>query len=428
MKGDSRVDSIARGRGSGWHCMTLDQSEPRSETSGAHFIDIGWIVAGPMDSCTEDAVAEARERVRARLQDALPEFTWRIHPVRHRELGGEMRVEPVQLLDHGVAEREIAGWDFTLAVTAADLMTHYEAEAMAVVSRSLESAVLSTLRLDPQRLRAVAPEADRQSVIARRLEALALHAIGDLAGLSHREDERNFLFPVASPEGLDQAERFSADQLDEMGGHLRAVADQRLEEQPTERRPGALRFHLQGMWLNRQAIARAVHEARPWQFPFRFSRLTGAALSAVFILIMTAEVWEVAQRQSAPSLAVLTVLALVLTTAYVVRRQRLWLGRERRPLTERIVVSNTSAVLILSFGMLTTYACTVVTALVIGGGLFPPALVAGWVGADSSDVTRQHYAMMAAFIAALSMFIAALGASFEPNRYFRHVTLIDEEI
>ncbi len=72
-----------------------------------------------------------------------------------------------------------------------------------------------------------------------------------------------------------------------------------------------------------------------------------------------------------------------------------------------------------------SYLAILAVALAAGTLLFGDALLASWTSTEALASLRPR---MAGFAAALSLAIGALGASFEPRGYFRHLTHIDAEI
>ena len=120
-------------------------------------------------------------------------------------------------------------------------------------------------------------------------------------------------------------------------------------------------------------------------------------MSALLLLLVTAEVWDVGMSQSAAQVIGLSLFALLLTSIYTLIRQRLLVRRQVGSLSEQTVITNIAIASVVVLGMLTTY-----------GLLF-------------------SYVVLAAFVASLGILIGALGASFEEQYHFRHITYIDEE-
>ena len=425
--------------------MDRDQADPGDELNGmeparepdstdggaaaAHprTIEIGWLVVGRLDEVDRRAVALAREQMERRLREWFPEFDWRLPLVERDHPTRAARVKPVTLFDAAVAERDVRRWDFVIVVTPQDLVSHYRPYALAALSRSLEAAVISTSRIDPQRAGSGADEESRVRTIAHRASVLALHLFGHRNGLTHVTEPTDVMLEISATDELDAMRELTAAERDTMRTSLEQLADLRLEEQGEFAQANTLRFYLSSLWVNRREIARSVVEARPWQFPFRLSRLTTAAMSALLVLLMTAEVWDLAMSLPPVRCGVLSVATLLLTTGYVLARQQLLLRREGPRLSEQLVIKNVSSLSIVLAGMLTTYLLLFGLTLVLGFSLYPDRLVATWAASVPEEIIFGHYLRLASFIGSLGILIGALGASFEDQSYFRHVIYVDEE-
>lgn len=389
-------------------------------------IEIGWIIAGQPDAAAADAIRQARSDVLESLNATFPEFLWRAPLVRRPESTRETRIEPVALLDQGTEERETRRWDFAVVITPADLIGHYKPFSLAIVSRLHDTSVISTARIDALSVDVAEDRDKRIATLARRIKALVFHTVGHLWGLNHDPESSNWMCDIQTVGDLDPLANWNAEQIERTRENLREIADVRLEEQST--RPSSLRFYAQSAWINRHEIYDAVREARPWEFPARLSRLTTAAVSAAVILMLTAETWELALNQSAATIAGLMSGALLLTTVYVVQRQQLLVRRAPPRLSEQWVITNVSTLAIVLGGMITSIVSLFVLILVVGRLLFRPSLVAAWADGPPAHIGWGHYLFIAAFVSSVSIVIGALGASFEEQHYFRHVTFVDEEV
>jgi hypothetical protein len=177
--------------------------------------------------------------------------------------------------------------------------------------------------------------------------------------------------------------------------------------------------------LSGRDVLGALWQMRPWLFPFQFSKLTLAAASTLVVLLITEEAWTIGTSQSPAWVATFSAVALGLTSGYVVKRQHLLIRRGHGRLTEQVAVANVAVSLAVGFGMATTYVVLFAATYAFSVLLFPAALVAEWTGRPS---TWALHATLSGFSATLGLLIGALGASFEDEAYFRHVTYIDEEV
>ena len=299
--------------------------EPKATESVSQLpIEVGLVTIGRIDPVDEEAVELARRRIEGHLLEWFAEFTWRLTVVERREATTNRRDEPVVLLEQAQTERDLHKWDFVLVITSSDLIGHDKPFALAAVSRTLDSAVLSTARIDP---RAVDASADRESRIMRlahRIEVMIVRCLGHLNGLDHDLSPDNYMWDADDVAALDDIAVLTSEQILKMRENLKQIADLRLEERGDPSLRSSALFVLRAAWFGRWEILAGLMEAAPWLFPVRFSRLTTAAVSALLILLMTAEVWDMSMNQSAASVAGLMLMIIVITTAYIVIRQRLF--------------------------------------------------------------------------------------------------------
>ena len=389
---------------------------------------VGWVYAGPLDEPQRAALKVARRRLRDALARELPGFAWALPVVRRRDLApAGIKAEPVDLLDAGAAERAIAGWDFALVVTAADLHARHQPFALATPSQALASAALSLARLDPGLRNARRTPADRAETAGRRLAALALHTLGHLNGLGHEDDPEAWMHAPKTPADLDRPARFTDSSREELEGELADVADPRLEESGRFHRLSDAAFTLRALRHGWADVADTVLQIRPWLFPFQLSKLTTAAFSTLVVLVITAEAWDLGTRQPPALVAALSVFALVATSVYLVRKQHLLARRHGRGRTEQQVVTSASVVVALGLGMATTYGLLFGATLALAGLFFDAEVLAGWAASLGEPVGPGHVLTFAGFVAALGIGVGALGASFEEQTYFRYVAYVDEE-
>ena len=390
---------------------------------------VGWVQAGPLDEDQNAAFDRARMLVRTALREQLPHFAWSFPLVRRTDVhAGGQEVEPVDLLDTGATERRVAGWDFAFVVTGADLRARFRPFTLATPSQALDVAALSLARLDPGARRPDLTDDERQAQFAHRLAALALHAFGHLNGLDHEAREEVVMHAPQSPADLDVCTlEYTEPNRTEIESEVADVADPRLEEETAFERLGDMAFSLRALARNWNDVADAVLQIRPWRFPFQLSKLTTAAASTLIVLVMTAEAWDLGARQPLARVVALSLLAVVGTRAYLVRKQGLLAHRHGQVRTEQQVVQSASILLALGLGMSTTWALLFGTTLVLRVLFFDPDVLNAWAGSLGHEVGPDDVLAFAGFVAALGIGVGALGASFEDQTYFRHVAYVDEE-
>ena len=398
--------------------------ETDSKQSRPRLIELGWLVVGEFDQTDLAVIHRAHEQMLKQVQSHFPEFDWFMPLVRYATPLVKNTGDVTQLLQEGLTEQDARHWDFTFVVTHADLTSYYKPYTLAVPSRALAVAVISLARLLPQ-------SADRHSdkvCRAQRLCAIALHLLGDLNGVEHANASSDFMYPLRDVADLDAMQRYAANTQMQLQRELADIADIRLEEQPQAQTAGTVKFYLKGVWHLRDPIQSAVIQARPWEFPFRLSRLSTGAISALLVLLMTAEAWDLGMSQPLPLVTSFALLVLLGSTAFILTRQKLLLQRSRKRLSEQIVVNNIAISLIVLIGLATTFFALLFCTLALAGILFNHTLVVSWAASLGGDVSWSHYLAFAQLIASLGILIGSLGASFEGQGYIRHVAYVDEEL
>lgn len=390
-------------------------------------IEVGFVVAGRLDDADWQATQAALADLGQELSALFGAFRWELPLARRDEMVQQFREQPVTLLRGGSQEREAHEWDFAIVITPADLVSRYKPFALAALSRSLDVAVVSTLRLDPHTVDADVNRDERIEAMRMRLRVLVLHVFGHLNGLAHADDAANFMYDIETLDDLAGMRSFNSDQLSLLDDNLRQISDQRLEEREDTQRVRLGSFYLRGGWINRHEIADAIWQAKPWQFPHRLSRLTTAAVTTAALLMLTAETWDLALHQSLGAVTAMFCLSLIVTTAYVVSRQQLLIRRDSHRISEQVVVTNVSGTAIVLCGMATTGFLLLVASFLAGLLLYREPLVERWAAPVPTDLGVDAYLSMSLFVSSLGLLIGALGASFEAQHHFQHITFVDEE-
>ncbi len=344
-----------------------------------------------------------------------PAYDWRLSIVRQAIDRQGAPVEPVRLLDAAQAEREAGGWDFAFVVTDELLVSHRHARTLAVSSSVFATVVISTAFLFEH------PSPTHP--VEERLFHIAMHLFGRLNHLDRRERD-GFMRVFEDPVELDEMHDFEVEELEDMASNLDSVADLRVEEMEGVRRD-RVAFYMRSLWENRRALPQFILKMRPWTFPGRLSRLTTAAGSALIVLMITAESWEIAAQLSPGALLFLSLASLAVTSIYLLKAQRL-LPAKGGSMREQRVVTNVSTAIAVLLGMLVTYVVVFAVAWLIGHLLFGSGLLVDWAHLTHEKVWLLRL-QLAALAGSLSVVVGALGASFEPYSYLRHVTHVDEE-
>ena len=424
--------------------MSDDVVEQVNAANPQPIVEVGWIVAGRFSRQLIKSVRRARALFAKRLREQFPDFDFRVPLVLKPDTTVSSTVEPTRLLDLAQNEKDLKNWDFGFALTAGDMKGYVRPTLLAAPSAVIGCAAMACGRIWEPCDDSDDADCTKRQIRATglRLANLATHLLGHLCGLRDRDEPDDFMRKPSSVTELEQMQQFSGGGAETLAEELHDVADPRLEEEDAQaqaakapsRFAGALgraRFTLTAAVANYDDVFDALMRAEPWMFPARLSRLTTAAVSTLLVLCMTAEAWEAGMSQPMWRVILISVAAILVTTPFLLSRQQLLIHRPRRRsrhLSEQRSVGNVAITLAVLLGMVTTYAGLLAAALVTTWAFFPDHVVSNWAATVEKPHRAYHYLCLCGSVAAVGLVIGALGASFEPRGYMRHVAFVDEEI
>ena len=315
-------------------------------------------------------------------------------------------LDPVDLLELGVAEKLHRHWDYVLVAVPNELVARHGPSALGVPSSALEAAVLSSSALGSG------------AVLVERLVALALHLLGHLWGLEHAETGP--MHPLSGPEELAPAS-FPEDQRRRVVQLLEEVSQTRLED--ARARWSAFSFYWRTLRKDPREILGAVLGYRPWRMPLYLGRLTAAAAVSVVYFLVTSDAWALGAHLSWRAVLFLAALSVMAATVFIFSGQDL--GRLGREHAWREQLARTRLVLLgtLGLGMASLWLALLALSLA-GAWILPRALLADWMGLDP---TTEHLLRYALFTATIGILGAALGGNLEEEREIKAELFFDEE-
>lgn len=142
------------GRIGGTPCATRSQRRPRQANTSMSeqrphpipLIEVGWVVVGRVDDATRTAMDQARQYFQTSLQQTCAPFTWHVPQVQREDVVLQMQEEVVGLLEYGITELRVKHWDFAFVIAGAELRSYYKPYALGASSRSVNVAIMSTVR------------------------------------------------------------------------------------------------------------------------------------------------------------------------------------------------------------------------------------------------------------------------------------------
>ncbi|HEX7047381.1 MAG TPA: hypothetical protein VF275_07405 [Gammaproteobacteria bacterium] len=388
-------------------------------------MNVGLLViaspATPVEAL-EQFAAETAETIRQELDDAS-RLRWCFHTVKSRRLESDSPKQPSDFLDEASLGMAQGPHDMIIVVTDVTLVSHERKVQEGLASPTARIAVVSTRKLTtaprgkPQRgLEAMATRANAS--------ALLLHLIGHLAGLRH-ERSSEVMQPFAFRESRDALLRFNAGERKWLTRISKRLPERELHGKA---RLAAFLFHVLMAARHPMQVLRPLLRNKAPLLPLSLPGLATAAVAPCFLLVFTAEIWDVGLGMSNAVAAIYAILSILGATLFLANVQSLFLPRkERNVLTEHLAVAN--AVIFLSILLACIGLFLIVGALILAIEvyIFPADLMNTWPTLDRPEVDLGDKLRLSAFIATVGVSTGALAGGFESRTVIRNLALFESE-
>lgn len=151
-------------------------------------------------------------------------------------------------------------------------------------------------------------------------------------------------------------------------------------------------------------------------------------MAPVFILVFTAEIWDVGLNMASSTAATFAILSILAATTHLVRVQNLFFPqKEQRIVSEHLAAVNVAIVLTMLLAMVGLFLMLALLILFIEFFIFPSGLIATWPTLEDPEVTLLDRFILAAFISTNGMLTGALAGGLESRAVIRHLALFDDE-
>lgn len=331
---------------------------------------------------------------------------------------------PSDYLDEASLHMVEGPYDLVLVVTDVAVVSRRQRVVSGLASTISRIAVLSTrkLLLSPRGLPLRRLD---QPTVRYNAAGLALHLVGRLLGLRRgRADAVMGGFRVR--EDLSAVPRFGA----ESERRLRLMAPRVPERTRQVHGPvSAVRFHLTSATRHAGAVLATPWRNRAVFLPLSLPGLAAAAVAPVFILVFTAEIWDVGLNLAPWSAAIFAGASIIGATWYLLQAQNLFLPqKERRLLTEHLAAINVAVLLTMLLAMVGLFLMMVALILFIEFFIFPEGLIATWPTLEDPEVSLLDRFVLAAFISTNGVITGSLAGGLQSRSLLRHLALFDQEV
>ncbi|PPK84681.1 hypothetical protein CLV84_3843 [Neolewinella xylanilytica] len=330
---------------------------------------------------------------------------------------GEHGFRALDFVQLGIQEKTERRLAFLLIVTEVEIAAPSLAYLLGLPSQLTNVAILSTRRLSDY---GSANWKDDQ-LMAERLGTLMLHCFGRLLNLGYRADTTNYMARIQVPTDLDRMRHFTDRQFQQMADRLPREANDRYSS------GNHFLFFLRQSLVNLPRILRGAWRANPLRLATRLPRMIATALSAIVILIFSAETWDFAASVSPTQLTVFVIASFLAGTFVLYRAFSFHLVATRRgDISESSVVTAgaTGLALILTLLCLFVFFALLMYGVVIF--VFPDPLMSTWTSARDGSSADAHLRLVL-FLAAVGVLSGSLGGSADSRSVVRNVLFAGDE-
>ena len=355
--------------------------------------------------------------------EAASTLRWNFQLATPRQLDSENAKLPSDFLDEASMGMAQGPYDMVIVVTDVILVSRNRKVQEGLASSTARIGVISTRNLAATPRGETLRELDSPSVETNG-SALLLHLVGHLAGLDHERGSQ-----VMQPYAF-RASRRSLPRFNERERKTLARASTRLPERELHGRAtlAELMFHLLMAIRHPAQLLKPLLRSKPILLPLSLPGLATAAVAPCFLLVFTAEIWDVGLGMSNAVAAIYAVLSVLGATLFLANVQSLFLPRKNRNvLTEHLAVANSSiflSILLMCVGLFLIVAALM---LVIEIFIFPADLMQTWPTLDQPAITFADKLRLSAFIATVGVTTGALAGGFESRTMMQNLALFEDE-
>lgn len=396
------------------------------EETGATQINVGVMLAYS-PAADLDKLQNFSRRLTEVVTEGLNRATkasWIFHLEDPERLGNDDARRPADFLDEASLRMVEGPFDMVVVITDVALYSRRHAVVAGLASPVSRVIVISTRKLlmtpRGKPVRTLDSDAVRWNAAA-----LLLHLIGHLLDLAHSGPEGGVMSPFAFDEMLTDLPRFNERQQRRLE-HLARHAPE-----PELMGAGALRtffFHLTSGARHAGHILRALWRNRAPLLPLSLPSLATAAVAPTFLLVFTAEIWDVGLNMTNRVTLTFTLLSLFAAVWYLTGVQNLFYPRkEKRVITEHMAVVNVVIFLTILLASIGLFVMVALLMLFIEFYIFPAGLISTWPTLEDPVVTTGDKIRLAAFISTIGVLTGALAGGLESRTVIRHLALFLDE-
>ena len=414
----------------------------RSLTSGKRFLEALKQAEGPppdpemnigvlIEYSKKEGIEELKQFARqliADVQAPLQQATgivWSFDITDSSQLPTDNTRRPSDFLDDTSLRMAEGPYDMMLVVTDVALATVENRVEAGFTSTVARIAMISTRKLVTTGRKQPRYALDDERVRVNAA-ALLLHLTGTILGLSRVPQSRSQVMSTFEfRAGRPAVPQFTPAEKAELHRGNEHLPERELRGGSTLE---SLMFHLLMALRHPRQLLRPLLRNRAILIPLSLPKLVTAAVSPCFILLFTAEIWDVGINMQNSVAIVFAVLSIMGASFYLVTIQSLFLPRkEKRVLTEHLAVANITIYLSIFLACVGLFLLVGSLMLFMELYVFPGDLIQTWPTLNKAAVESIDLIRLAAFISTVGVTTGALAGGFESRAVIRQLSLFERQ-
>lgn len=387
-------------------------------------MDVGLLVmASPAaDIARFERLATAMAAPVRDAMEAASGLRWNFHIATSRHLESDDAERPSDFLDEASMSMAEGPYDMIVAITDVMLVARERQVQAGVASPTARIAVISTRQLVATPRGEPPRELESPPVVANGA-ALLLHLVGRIAGLE-RDSESQVMRRFEFRDRRRSLPPFSAGEREALAAISSRLPERELRGEATL---ASLVFHVLMAIRHPAQTLKPLWRNKALLLPLSLPGLATAAVAPSFLLVFTAEIWDVGLGMSNLVAAAYASLSILGATLFLARVQSLFLPRKKRNvLTEHLAVANTTIFLSVLLACVGLFLMVAALMLVLETWVFPADLMQTWPTLEQPTIAFADKLRLAAFIATIGVTTGALAGGLENRAIMRHLALFEE--